>query len=31
MPVAWHPTIWWDWCLSGDKKKEIKPCFIDEK
>ena len=30
MPVAWHSTIWWDWCMSKDDKKEIKPFFIDE-
>ena len=18
----WHPTGWWDWCLSEDEKKE---------
>ena len=23
MPVAWHPTKWWDWCISKDEKKEI--------
>ena len=23
MPLAWHHTIWWDWCLLEDKKKRI--------
>ena len=23
MPTAWHPSRWWDWCMTGDKKKEI--------
>ena len=22
---------WWDWCMSEDIKKEIKPFLIDEK
>ena len=22
MPEAWHPTRWWDWCMSKDKKKK---------
>ena len=31
MPLAWHHTTQWDWCLPEDKKKEMKPFFIDEK
>ena len=23
MPTAWHPSRWWDWCMTGDEKKEI--------
>ena len=23
MPVAWHPKIWWNFCVSEDEKKEI--------
>ena len=23
MHVAWHPTRWWDWCMSEHEKKEI--------
>ena len=30
MPVAWHPSRWWDWCVSEDEKKEIDPMFIEE-
>ena len=30
MPVAWHPTKWWDWCMPEDDKNEIKPFFIDK-
>ena len=25
MPVAWHPTRWWDWCMPKGKKKKIEP------
>ena len=21
IPVAWHPTSWWDWCMSEDEEK----------
>ena len=31
MPVAWHPTRSWDWCMSENEIKEIKPFLIDEK
>ena len=27
MPVAWHPTRWWDWCLGEEQKKEVAPIF----
>ena len=30
MLVAWHPSRWWDWCMSEDEKKEIDPMFIEE-
>ena len=22
MPVAWHTTRWWDWCMPQDEKNE---------
>ena len=22
MPIAWHPSRWWDWCVPKDEKKE---------
>ena len=22
LPIAWHPTRWWDWCMSEDEKKK---------
>ena len=24
IPISWHPPRWWDWCMPGDKKKEIE-------
>ena len=30
MLIAWDPRRWWGWCMPVDKKKEIKPFFIDE-
>ena len=21
MPIAWHPSRWWDWCIPEDEKK----------
>ena len=24
MPVAWHPSRHWDWCMSEDEKKETE-------
>ena len=31
MPVAWHPSRWWDWCMSEDEKKKKKDqMFIEE-
>ena len=22
MPIAWHPSRWWDWCIPEDEKQE---------
>ena len=30
MLVAWHPTRWWDWCLSEDEKKRIDSIFTEK-
>ena len=27
MRVAWHPSRWWDWCVSEDKKQETEKVF----
>ena len=24
IPIAWHPSRHWDWCMSEDKKKETE-------
>ena len=24
LPVAWHPSRWWDWCVLEDEKKGQK-------
>ena len=24
MRVAWHPSRWWDWCMSEDEKTETE-------
>ena len=24
MPIAWHRSRWWDWCVSNDEKKDAE-------
>ena len=24
MPIAWHPSRWWDWCVPNDEKNNRK-------
>ena len=24
MPIAWHPSRYWDWCKSEDEKQETE-------
>ena len=24
MPIAWHPSRYWDWCMSEDKKQDTE-------
>ena len=26
LPIAWHPSRYWDWCMSEDKKSDAKNC-----
>ena len=28
MRVAWHPSRWWDWCMSEDEKKETEKLWV---
>ena len=28
MPIAWHPSRYWDWCMSEDEKKETEKTFL---
>ena len=28
IPIAWHPSRWWDWYVSEDKKKETEKLFL---
>ena len=27
IPIAWHPSRWWDWCMSEDEKRDRKFFF----
>ena len=29
MQREWHPNRWWNFCMSGDEKKEIDPMFTE--
>ena len=26
LPIAWHPSRWWDWCVPEYEKKKIENC-----
>ena len=28
MPITWHPSRWWDWCIPEDEKKETEKLFL---
>ena len=28
MPIAWHPSRWWDWCIPEDEKKKTEKLFL---
>ena len=30
MPVAWHPTRWWDWSIPEEEEKEIELTFTNK-
>ena len=27
-PIAWHPSRWWNWCVSEDEKNETEKLFL---
>ena len=29
MPIGWHPSRWWDWCVPKDGKKEMEKNSFD--
>ena len=29
IPIAWHPKVWCNICISEDEKKEIEPIFTE--
>ena len=29
MPIAWHPSRWWDWCIPEDERNETEKKFFD--
>ena len=28
LPIAWHPSQWWNWCVAEDEKKETEKFFL---
>ena len=28
MPIAWHPSRYWDWCMSEDEKQGPEKLFL---
>ena len=28
LPIALHPSHWWNWCMSEEEKKEIEKLFL---
>ena len=28
MPIAWHPSRWWDWCVPEDEERETEKIFL---
>ena len=29
LPIAWHPSRWWDWCMSEEEKKKVRKIVFD--
>ena len=28
MPIAWHPSRWWDWCVPKHEKKKTEKLWV---
>ena len=28
LPITWHPSRYWDWCMSEDEKKETEKLWV---
>ena len=28
MPIAWHPSSYWDWCMPEDEKQKTEKCVV---
>ena len=28
LPIAWHPSRYWDWCMAEDEKKILENFFV---
>ena len=28
MPIAWHPSRWWEWCVPQDEKQETEKLLV---
>ena len=28
MPITWHPSRWWDWCVPEDEKRDKEKIFL---
>ena len=28
MPIAWHPSSWWEWCVPQDEKQETEKLLV---
>ena len=28
LPIVWHPSRWWEWCVREEEKKETENFFL---
>ena len=31
LPIAWHPSRWWDWCIPEDEKKKTEKLWKEKR